>query len=164
MKVIDLLVKKANGEKMPKKIKYVNGIYELHERFNNVYNYKNREGKYFEDEWLLSNILNHEVEIIEDTPKEIYFDEEDIKAEKEEMKKLSIEKKDNFYDYYKEDKKIEKLDYIFDIENPTYKENWLMCCIEANKNKINEIIELLNNSMLLSEKEVGEFLDKVNGE
>ena len=43
----------------------------------------------------------------------------------------------------KEDKKIKKLDYVFDIQDPTYKENWLMCCIEANKNKINEIIDKL---------------------
>ena len=69
MKVIDLLNKIANGE-LPKKIKYGSFIYERFERLDNTYNYKTSEGDYFEDDWIITNILNDEVEIIEDTPKE----------------------------------------------------------------------------------------------
>ena len=43
-----------------------------------------------------------------------------------------------------EDKKIEKLDYVFDVHSPTYNESWLMTCIKANKDKINEIIDYIN--------------------
>lgn len=54
----------------------------------------------------------------------------------------------------KEDKKIEKLNckYTSDVSKLKV------------ANKVDEIIELLNNSVLLSEKEVSKFLDKVNGE
>lgn len=70
MKIIDLLNKIANKEDVPKKIKYNGCIYELHNRVRHFYNYKNNKGVYFEDEWFLTNILNDEIEIIEDTPKE----------------------------------------------------------------------------------------------
>lgn len=43
-----------------------------------------------------------------------------------------------------EDKKIEKLDYVFDVQSPTYNESWLMNCIKANKDKINKIIDYIN--------------------
>ena len=145
MKVIDLLNKIAtanNIEDIPKKIEYGSFIYERFERLEGTYNYKNCDGDYFEDVWFVTNILNNEVKIVEDIPKEIYFDEEDIKAEKEEMKKLSIEKKDNFYDYYKEDKKIEKLRIIkeLDVINVWNASN---CDIEL-ATKINEIIDKVN--------------------
>ena len=70
MKVIDLLNKIANGEELPKKIKYGSFIYERVERADNTYNYKHHDGNWFEDDWYLTNILNNEVEIIEDTSKE----------------------------------------------------------------------------------------------
>ena len=70
MKVIDLLNKIANGEEVPKKIKYGGFIYERFERLDFTYCYKTSEGDYFEDDWMICNILNMEVEIIEDTPKE----------------------------------------------------------------------------------------------
>lgn len=58
-------------------------------------------------------------------------------------------------DISKENKKIEKIDISkFPKRNNSLKKTAL---------KLNEIIELLNNSVLLSEKEVGKFLDKVNG-
>lgn len=62
IKIIDLFNKKANGEKIPQKIKYQGDIYELD--YENCY--KNTEG-YFTDSiyYDLSN-LNDEVEIIED--------------------------------------------------------------------------------------------------
>lgn len=70
MKVIDLLNKIANEEEVPEKIKYNGHIYELEHRVSYLYSYKNNEGDYLEDDWYLTNILNEEIEIIEDTPKE----------------------------------------------------------------------------------------------
>jgi hypothetical protein len=71
MKVIDLLNKIANGEEVPEKIIFNSRIYELTERDDDLYNYKNNfSNNYFEEDWFLTNILNDEVEIIEDTPKE----------------------------------------------------------------------------------------------
>lgn len=77
MKVIDLLNKIANGEEVPKKIKWLGQIYE--------YNCKNRF--YYQNSWSMyrdfyteGNCLNDEVEIIEE--------------EKE------IEKIDNEHDFY----------------------------------------------------------------
>ena len=56
----------------------------------------------------------------------------------------------------KKDKKIKKIDISkFPKRNNSLKKTAL---------KVNDIIELLNNSVLLSEKEVGKFLDKVNGD
>ncbi len=70
IKVIDLLNKIANGEEVPKKVKYEGDIYE----YNNC-DYQNYED--YETTNLISEVifmnkqnLNEEVEIIEDTPKE----------------------------------------------------------------------------------------------
>lgn len=65
MKVIDLLNKIANGEKMPKKIKYDKEEYFWCEQCETYEDQKSKD-------WL-SNIdnLNDEVEILEDTMEEI---------------------------------------------------------------------------------------------
>ena len=66
MKVIDLLNKIANGEEVPKRIKYINSIWEYDEKTKD----------YFHDDlWLIYSmnsigLTKREVEIIEDTPKE----------------------------------------------------------------------------------------------
>lgn len=66
MKIIDLLNKIANGEEVPKKIKVYNDIYK-YESFNSLYwNSKNKHLL----EVYNGIILNYEVEVIEDTPKE----------------------------------------------------------------------------------------------
>lgn len=75
IKIIDLLNKIANGEEVPKKIKYNNKIYEYYERLENIFNYKQIvNGKYiddyFNDNYFIDSILNDEVEIIEE-PKKI---------------------------------------------------------------------------------------------
>lgn len=73
MKVIELLTKIANGEKIPKKIKYQNYIYEYQHRRDteNCFNYMcNENGEYLSRRYFIDNILNDEVEIIEE-PKEI---------------------------------------------------------------------------------------------
>ena len=125
MKVIDLLNKIANGEEVPEKIKYYGCIYELKDRNYEYYNYKDNEGNYLEDEWFLTNILNDELEIIEDTPKE------DIPTSK-----LYKNNKLQYDLTPKENKKIEKLDNteLYLTEN---QQRLLV-------NKINEIIDKVN--------------------
>ena len=71
MKVIDLLVRIANGKEIPEKIKYENYIYWYDKDWKN---YKNAQVEY--RSYLIScryhttDFLNNEVEIIEDTPEE----------------------------------------------------------------------------------------------
>lgn len=67
MKIIDLLVKIANGEETPKKIKWQGQIYE-YSNFNRFY-YQNSFSMY-RDFYTKGNCLNDEVEIIK-KPKEI---------------------------------------------------------------------------------------------
>ena len=71
IKTIDLLNKIANGEKVPKIIRYKNYDFEYHERLDNVCNYKviGSDSKYLNDVFFIDSILNEEVEIIEDNDK-----------------------------------------------------------------------------------------------
>ena len=65
MKVIDLLNKKANGEKLPKKIKIYDAIFTLIEYTNEMdYLYTDEDGDrlFYEFDWK----LNDEIEIIEE--------------------------------------------------------------------------------------------------
>ena len=77
MKIIDLLNRIANGEELPEKIKYENIIWTLNS-INDTYD--NGEQCLFEDyiekKYVITDILNEEVEVIE----------EDKKIEKLEMK------------------------------------------------------------------------------
>jgi hypothetical protein len=72
MKVIDLLNKIANGEEVPRKIKFHDQYYQL---IDSVYGgYKDYistlTDKYlFDDKWNLTGNLNEEVEIIEEDKK-----------------------------------------------------------------------------------------------
>lgn len=79
MKIIDLLNKIANGEEVPKKIKWKGQIYE-YSRSNRFY-YQNSWSMY-RDFYTEGNCLNDEVEILEE-PKKIkkwnYFALEDIR-------------------------------------------------------------------------------------
>lgn len=117
MKVIDLLVKIANWEEVPKKIKYGCHIYELVERGYDLNVYKDCEGRYFEDDWFLSNILNDKIEIIEDTPKE------DKKIEKLKHKQKCIKDPNNLsgFDvpvyYYDNEELGDKINEIIDKVN-----------------------------------------------
>lgn len=74
MKIIDLLVKIANDEEVPKIIKYRNEIYQIcNEAYK--YDYKNENGCMIEDNinsYIFDNyVLNENIEIIEDKPKKI---------------------------------------------------------------------------------------------
>ena len=70
MKIIDLLNKIANGEEVPKKIKFMNIIYNW-----DIVGYLHYEDEHCREKAFLEGYrtdmcLNEEVEIIEDTPKE----------------------------------------------------------------------------------------------
>ena len=73
MKIIDLLNKIANGEEVPKKIKYENRILYLEdeaEEYEPTFNYYDKDGNNPLFEGWIGQYLNDEVEIIEDTPEE----------------------------------------------------------------------------------------------
>ena len=72
MKIIDLLVKIANGEEVPKKINYMGEVY-LKTQFDDTQRFmidylSDESGEYFFDTYNISSIINDEVEIIEETP------------------------------------------------------------------------------------------------
>lgn len=74
MKVIDLLNKIANGEEVPKKIKWEDTIYAYSDYDKDYLEFPFSEEEYsglfnMKDS-ILTQFLNDEVEIIEDTPKE----------------------------------------------------------------------------------------------
>ena len=72
IKIIDLFIKIANGEEVPKKIKYRDVIY----NYDKEDYFGGDAEEYYNDALLLPHVvnvykfLNEEVEIIEDTPKE----------------------------------------------------------------------------------------------
>lgn len=136
IKVIDILVNIANGKEVPKKIKFDEHIYKYVNRTDELYNYKREDGKYLEEVWMITNILNSEVEIIEDTLKE----ERNInvcgtlftKSEYDELAKS------------KEDKKIEKLE-----DNTAYDDY--------------NVWEVWNKKEKILVSKINEIIDKVNG-
>jgi hypothetical protein len=78
IKIIDLLNKIANGEEVPKKIKYSTLIYKFNENCNQFY--EEGKGSYYDSklkyegsiEWqFYGDYLNDEVEILEDNTEEI---------------------------------------------------------------------------------------------
>ena len=70
IKIIDLLNKKANNEKMPKKFKYKNYIFELDD-VNEYTIDKEKQVAFTELIQFNLNNLNDEVEILEDNTEEI---------------------------------------------------------------------------------------------
>ena len=119
MKIIDLLNKIANGEDVPEKIKFRSIIYNW-----DIVGYLHYEDDYSSERAFLEGmrtdmVLNEEVEIIEDTPKE-----------NKKIEKLDLS------DWWEitsaEDCKPEMLAEIFNKN------------AKAFSSKINEIIEILN--------------------
>lgn len=74
MKIIDLLVKIANGEEVPKKIKYRDQIW-IYDKRDQDYKENNKNDNdllgYFFCNCRTNDFINDEVEIIEDKPKKI---------------------------------------------------------------------------------------------
>lgn len=120
MKVIDLLNKIANGEKVPKKIKYGHYVYWYDIKSKD---YKNAEVEY--TQYLISckyhstDFLNDEIEIIEDT-----------QIEDKKIEKISILNTDYYMNecYYET---LSKAEITSDIQILKY--------------KLNEIIDRLND-------------------
>lgn len=69
IRIIDLLVKIANGEEVPKKIKWHDSVW-IRDYENAFYYYEEGTDNLFMDDIGSTVCLNKEVEIIEDTPKE----------------------------------------------------------------------------------------------
>ena len=70
MKVIDLLNKIANGEKLPKKIKTDNGIYILDNSDGKIQYWKENEGcTWYMGYYIENDLLDYEIEIIEEDNK-----------------------------------------------------------------------------------------------
>lgn len=116
MKIIDLYVKIANGEKVPKEIKVNDKIYYYDETdCNEFYRYRTASNELLAD----YAYINNEVEIIEDTPKE------DKKIEK-------LDLSDWWEITSSEDCKPEMLANIFNKN------------AKAFSRKINEIIDSIN--------------------
>jgi hypothetical protein len=114
MKVIDLLVKIANEDEIPEKIKYENYIYWYDKNWKD---YKNAQVEFrsylINSRYHNTDFLNDEVEIIEDTPKE--------------------DKKIEYFDDYKINARC--FDELVKSIN---------LYIELNTNKLNEIIDKIN--------------------
>lgn len=111
MKVIDLLVKIANNEEVPKKIKYNKKIYEYSQKDNRYHNVQGGLdlSSIFGD--YNFNYLNDEIEIIEEKPKKI-----------EELKIKNIYKCDDYQQIYINFKETwnkinEILDYLLEKES-----------------------------------------------
>ena len=78
MKIIDLLNKIVKGEEVPKKIKYT-WFYEWsYDNTRDEYCYMQKDGKRFDEDWLVVCTLNDEVEIIEEVEDKEYEDIEEI--------------------------------------------------------------------------------------
>ena len=114
IKIIDLLNKIANGEKLPKKIKFHGSIFELKRKYSYCEDYYSKGLRFlFNDEWALTNNLNDEVEIIE---------------EEKEIEKI----KSNGIDFYS------------DCINVWISKEETVAYCEFLMNKVNEVIDAVN--------------------
>jgi hypothetical protein len=158
MKIIELLNKIANGEEVPKKIKYKNNILYYDDDYTKEYpptfNYYDEEGNNGLIEGWLCQYINDEVEIIEEDKKdeeiELYVNGEkvDITDIYEPLKqgeffykengKWYIHKLKNVSFAIEEDKKIEKIDLDSLLGIGFYEGKQTLA------GKINEIIDHIN--------------------
>lgn len=143
MKIIDLLNKIANGEELPKKIIYDSKGWKL---TNDKDNYITIEYEYdtpdflFDDYIQLIPSLNDEVKVIEE--------EKPIGKLFEEVVRIKTELGLNFQEDSKEDnKKIEKVHHCW-TEPHNEETEFLMKNINVLSDKINEIIEVINNGTM----------------
>ena len=146
MKIIDLLNKIANEEEVPLEIKCYNKKYR-YDSLSNDYEQIGGFSSLFKDLLIINGFdnlpkcLNDEVEILEEkkiTPKDF----ENLGYALGSIKKYI----NKGYDKAIEEKKIlEKLDYVHPDISCSYNESELLLRIEANKDKINEIIDYLKS-------------------
>ena len=114
MKIIDLLNKIANGEEVPKKIKYNGTIYEKFDYNNKYYDIENntREKDILSEHLASESFYNKEVEIIEE-PQEHKIPE---KLDKYADVSGDLAYEWSFAEKKLEDKINEILDYLEEIE------------------------------------------------
>lgn len=137
MKIIDLLKKAANGEEVPKKIKYNNYIYEFYEE-DSDYRRESTKGFYtllYDLEYICK--LTDEIEIIEEVEDKEYEDIEEI------------EDNHNFYSYSEYEARKHEIDKITYILRGI---NEATDMAVKNANKINALIR--------NQKYILERLDK----
>ena len=93
MKVIDLLNKIANGEEVPKKIKWNDDIL-FYDKDSKDYCYEKDDVYTMFEDYVTSKILNDEVEIIEEPKKieKLYFHDLDNISDNEKILLLKIDK------------------------------------------------------------------------
>lgn len=144
MKIINLLNKIANGEEVPRIVKYRGFYWE--------YNQENKDYKDNEDDWVFScsnynitNMLNEEVEILEEEKKITPKDFENLGYALGSIKKYI----NKGYDKAIEEKKIpEKIDVIgWDkcIHNVTHKEKELAIEINKTQKLLNKLLDYLKS-------------------
>ena len=165
MKVIDLLNKIANGEEVPKKIKYDNAIYE----YNEQYDYKNelQINYYSVDEGIdffnkvFCYSLNDEVEIIEEEKK---LHANDIEFN------INNDKKDCIITLDENDLGIDKLHldncYFYKENDKWYVRKYDFKTIELEKHKIPEKLDykyenIYHNISKCKHSEI-RIIDKIN--
>ena len=171
MKIVDLLNKKANGEEIPKKIKYKDNIFIAKgDRINGFIDYVCEELDYCFFHYIDWDALNDEVEIIEEDKKdeeiEIYVNgkEVDITDIYEPLKqgeyiykengKWYVHKLKNVSFVIEEDKRIEKIETYDKDGNIFIDEQCFKYvpidkhCLTANEqvfvDKINKVIDYMN--------------------
>lgn len=114
IKLKDLIIKIANEEKLPKRIKFHNMIWELDKhQYNELchdYYTENRDSYLFYNKWYLTNNLNDEVEIIEEEKVE-----EPRQIERIDQTLNRIDMGDDYYRYIMETRF--KLNEVIDAVN-----------------------------------------------
>lgn len=157
MKVIDLLYKIANGEEVPKIIKYHNIIFFYEEDYVDYINYNGCSlFEHYGDKneiYKVTNMLNDEVEILEDIPKvQVEMTQEEynkyLDKQIEYMEKVKNNKPNPSYLSPKEEKKIPDKLKKYHFHNRQ----------RQLANKINEIIDCLKSRC----KEVNEDEERNN--
>jgi len=136
IRIVDLLVKIANGEEVPKQIIYKGRVREFDYEDKDYTCIGDTDYYLFHDTLAegtgdkMVTVLNDEVEIIEDTPKE--------------------------------DKKIEKLDVVLLGQC----DNWLQPTIDTDEKiraELNPyIIDVIRENTLVMQRKINELIDKIN--
>lgn len=147
MKVIDLLNKIANGEEVPEKIKWEDTIY-VYSEYDKDYiefpiSVDEYKGLFNMKDSILTQYLNDEIEIIEDTPKV------QVEMTQEEYNEY-LDRKLNTP---KEDKRIEKLDLS---------DWWEITSSEDCKPEM--LAKIFNKNAKTFSSKINEIIDKVNHE
>ena len=143
MKIIDLLIKKANNGLMPNLIKITWIDYEMEYYLDDIFWYRSiKDDKRLE---ILPNILNFELEVITNEYKQLVQKDEIIEEDKE-IEELYIEKDINSNNYYLIHDDIVKCQMTIEEEYSLLKHlyyNSTNLTIDELK-ELNKLIQMLN--------------------